>query len=357
MGWGWDWKPYVSVAERREKAKRHIGKRVKQGLAVQPVEIEGRKIARTFWGDSWCKHLESFSDYENRLPRGRTYIRNGSVCHLEIASGEIKSIVSGSELYDVKIAIRKLPGQKWSAVKAQCSGQIGSLLELLQGKLSNSVMSVVTDRKEGLFPLPAEIKMECSCPDWAVMCKHVAATLYGVGARLDNKPELLFLLRGVDHEELIEADAATFATKSRKGGVRRIADGDLQDVFGIELLKEETSASKRGKAPMENVAPQQQPSRRGKGKNEPVGKDDRLSRATASKAKVQTFTGKTIRELRARFDMSQGELATLIGVSTASVNKWEKERGRINLQSRTMSALSDAIKLSKKQAWRQIGER
>src|SRR5271170_4837892 len=173
MAWGWGWKPYVSVAERREQARRHISKRQRQGLAVQPVEIVGRKIARTFWGDSWCKHLESFSDYENRLPRGRTYVRNGSVCHLEIATGEIKAIVSGSELYDVKITIRKLPEKKWSSVKERCSGQIGSLLELLAGKLSNSVMSVVTNRQEGLFPLPAEISMDCSCPDWAVMCKHV----------------------------------------------------------------------------------------------------------------------------------------------------------------------------------------
>lgn len=344
MGWGW--RPYVSVAERRERAQRHIKKKQKQGLIVQPVEIEGRKIARTFWGASWCDHLESFSDYENRLPRGRTYVRNGSVCHLEMAAGEIKAIVSGSELYDVKIAIRKLPQDKWRTLKEQCSGQIGSLLELLQGKLSNSVMSVVTNRQEGLFPLPSEISMECSCPDWAVLCKHVAATLYGIGARLDDKPQLLFILRGVDHEELIEADAA-FAATDRKGRSRRIADSDLQDVFGIEILKEKTPGSKNERKNQDKGGAKGRKLNTVREKTKPAG---------VASGKDKPFTGKTIRELRSRFDMSQGQLAALIGVSAASVGKWEKERGRINFQNRTIGALQDAIKLTKRQAWRQLDE-
>ena len=159
----------------------------KKGVDIQPVEIDGRKIAKTFWGEAWCDHLESFSDFENRLPRGRTYVRNGSVCHLAIAKGQIEAKVSGSELYNVKVDIKTLPGKKWTAIKGRCSGQIGSLLELLQGRLSDHVMEVVTDRKEGLFPLPGEMSFKCSCPDWAVMCKHVAAVLYGVGARLDTQ--------------------------------------------------------------------------------------------------------------------------------------------------------------------------
>ena len=354
MAWGFRWKPYVSVAQRREKAMRHISKRQKQGLAVQPVAIDGRKIARTFWGDSWCKHLESFSDYENRLPRGRAYVRNGSVCHLEITSGEVKAIVSGSELYDVKVTIGKLPEKKWSAVKERCSGQIGSLLELLKGELSNSVMSVVTDRQKGLFPLPAEISMECSCPDWAVMCKHVAATLYGVGARLDDKPELLFVLRGVDHEELIEADAATFMTRGRQGGSRRIADGNLEDVFGIEMIEQKAADSSRRRTKLKDgTAEKKASSRSCNEKKDGIDKTDHLSHATSA-AIGQSFTGKTVRELRIKFDMSQGQFATLICVSASSVGKWEKERGRLNLQPRTLSALSSRIKLSKRRAWRQL---
>ena len=124
----------------------------KKGVDIQPVTIKGRKIASSFWGEAWCEHMESFSDFENRLPRGRTYVRNGSVCHMAVTKGEIEAKVSGSELYTVKVSIKTLPGKKWTAIKGRCSGQIGSLLELLQGKLSDHVMEVVTDRKEGLFP-------------------------------------------------------------------------------------------------------------------------------------------------------------------------------------------------------------
>jgi uncharacterized Zn finger protein len=208
----------------------------KKGVDIQPVTIQGRKIATSFWGEGWCDHMESFSDFANRLPRGRTYVRNGSVCHLAVAKGAIEAKVSGSELYTVKVTIKTLPGAKWTAIKGRCSGQISSLLELLQGKLSDHVMEVVTDHKEGLFPLPGEMSFHCSCPDSARMCKHVAAVLYGIGARLDDKPELLFTLRGLNHDELIAADAqqAVSAATSR-GKSKRLAADEIGDVFGIEL--------------------------------------------------------------------------------------------------------------------------
>jgi len=238
------WRPYVPVWKRRAQAQTKMDALRKKGVDIQPVRIDGRKIAKTFWGEAWCDHLESFSDYENRLPRGRTYVRNGSVCHLEIKQGEILAKVSGSELYQVHIEIETLPAKKWTAIKARCAGQVGSLLELLQGKLSSHVMQVVTDRKEGLFPLPGEISLKCSCPDWAVMCKHVAAVMYGVGARLDQKPELLFQLRGVDHEELIAADAeAAVSAATSRGKSKRLAGGELADVFGIDLDTSEPSAA------------------------------------------------------------------------------------------------------------------
>ena len=216
----------------------------KKGLVVQPIVIDGRVIAKTFWGKAWCENLESYSDFENRLPRGRTYVRNGSVVHLEIQPGRISALVSGSELYSVEITISSLPDPHWKCVKSQCAGQIGSLVELLQGRLSKSVMDVVTQRGGGLFPKPAEIKMKCSCPDWAGMCKHVAAVMYGVGARLDDKPELLFLLRKVDHLELIAGavDSAPVVGAGKSRGKKTIAAGDLADVFGIEMAEAETPA-------------------------------------------------------------------------------------------------------------------
>ena len=227
-----EWRPYVPVGVRRARARREMDKLRRKGKNVQPVEIEGRTIARSFWGKRWCDHLESFSDYANRLPRGRTYVRNGSVCHLEIHSGRIAAIVSGSELYDVTIRIGTLKAAVWKSIKARCSGQIGSVLELLQGKLSKQVMGVVTDREHGLFPKPGEIRFDCSCPDWATMCKHVASVLYGVGSRLDDRTESLFLLRGVDSAELI---ATGMALPGDAATDDALAEDALAGIFGIDL--------------------------------------------------------------------------------------------------------------------------
>lgn len=233
----YDYPPYVPVAERRRRAALEIAKRKKKGLAVEPVVIEGRAIARTFWGKAWCDHLERYSDYASRLPRGRTYARNGSVLHLGIGKARVDALVQGTELYEVRVTIDPLAIPRWKKIVGACAGQIDSLVELVQGKLSSGVMKVVTEPASGLFPQPEQIRMECSCPDHAGMCKHVAAVLYGTGARLDGKPELLFLLRGVDHLELIEGAGNATPSKDRRKGPSRqkIASDDLSSVFGIEM--------------------------------------------------------------------------------------------------------------------------
>jgi uncharacterized Zn finger protein len=237
MSW-YAFKPYVSVAQRQAKAAREVAKMSKKGKTISPIKLEGRTIAATFWGKAWCDNLESYSDYENRLPRGRSYVRNGSVVDLQIQPGKVTALVSGSELYTVTVKIETLESACWKSLKAKCAGQIGSLVELLQGKLSKSVMELVTERETGLFPKPKEISIKCSCPDWAGLCKHSAAVLYGVGARLDRKPELFFQLRKVDHLELVEAAVAAPVTKDRgRSDKRMIATSDLADVFGIELVE------------------------------------------------------------------------------------------------------------------------
>ncbi len=234
MGWYSGFRPYVPVARRRAEAAREVAKRTQKGQTLSPVRIEGRNIASTFWGQAWCTNLEGYSDFENRLPRGRTYVRNGSVVNLKIEKGRIKALVSGSSLYEVQIDIAAQPKKNWLALKEQCAGKLGTLVELLQGKLSKAVMELVTDRDQGLFPKPREIKMQCSCPDYAGMCKHIAATMYGVGNRLDSSPELLFELRAVNHLELIEQAIPT-APIGAKSNAATIHADDLGDIFGIEL--------------------------------------------------------------------------------------------------------------------------
>jgi uncharacterized Zn finger protein len=230
-----DWYPrHTTVAERRQQAQKEIAKRTRKGAQLSPVSVQGLKMARTFWGTEWCANLESYRDYENRLPRGRTYVRHGSVIDLQIQPGKVEALVVGTACYSVRITIARLAADRWKAVRKRCSGEIGSLLELLQGKLSDHVMRVITDQKSGLFPAPAEIKFTCSCPDWAVMCKHVAAVMYGIGARLDEAPELFFTLRQVDHRELItDLDATQLGRK--KTARKTVAESDLADVFGIEI--------------------------------------------------------------------------------------------------------------------------
>ncbi len=344
MSWR-SWRPYVPVAVRRARAYKKMQELRKKGLDVQPVDIEGRKIARSFWGQAWCQHLESFSDYQNRLPRGRTYVRNGSVCHLEIAKGQVKAMVMGSKLYNVTIAIETLVPKRWADVKKRCTGKISSLVELLQGKLSSHVMEVVTDRDTGLFPTPGEIRLRCDCPDWAVMCKHVAAALYGVGARLDERPELLFLLRGVDHEELISADVGLASTPGKtKSSRKRIADDALADVFGIEMAEEQAP-------PARNVQGAKGKTRSKKRSRSSKQKAARTRRSAASN---RPPTGRAVARLRAKFGMSRSEFATLLGVSTPTIGNWEKRRGKLNLQSRTFAAWNAAKRLTKRQAWRKL---
>jgi uncharacterized Zn finger protein len=230
------WKPYVSVAARRRKAEREMRKRAKKGHAVSPVVIEGRAIARTFWGKAWCDNLERYSDFSNRLPRGRTYVRNGSVVHLQIAPGEVSAMVSGSDIYEVAVKVSAVPKAGWTSICTDCAGAIDSLVELLQGRFAKGVMERICQQTTGLFPAPAEIQFSCSCPDWASMCKHVAAVLYGIGARLDEQPELLFELRKVDHRDLI-AKAGKGLSLSKKGPAqdRVLAADGLSELFGLDL--------------------------------------------------------------------------------------------------------------------------
>jgi uncharacterized Zn finger protein len=359
------WSPYVSVAQRRAKALRKMEKLRKQGKNIQPVEIEGRTIARSFWGKAWCEHLESFSDFENRLPRGRTYARNGSVCHLTVETGQIKAIVSGSKLYNVKIKIEPLKASIWKAIKSRCSGQIGSMLELLQGRLSDYVMSIVTDRTEGLLPLPGQIELRCDCPDWAEMCKHLAAVLYGVGNRLDSRPELLFTLRNVDANELIAGDISL--PDFVAGAGKTIADDRITDIFGVDIdvdvegAKEPLSKSpekeERATRRVGAVRKQEKPSSAHKHRVATAKKKTKIfkiagrKQSSVSRAAIRSDaetselprirpTGKSVARLRSQLKISVSEFAERLEVTSVSIYRWERTSGRLKLQPHTFIALA-----------------
>ena len=230
------WPSYVPIAERRRKAKLAMERLRKRGHSVSPVQIEGRAIANTFWGKAWCDNLERYRDYEHRIERGRTYVRNGSVVDLQIAPCEVTATVSGSRLYNVKIKIADVPARQWASICADCAGGIDSVIELLQGRFAKGVMERICRQGDGLFPTPAEIRFACTCPDHASMCKHVAAVLYGVGARLDLQPELLFRLRAVDESDLIaHIDSTIPMAITAPSSGELLETDDLSALFGLEL--------------------------------------------------------------------------------------------------------------------------
>lgn len=314
--------PYIPVRVRK-RLNRELGRSLeKGGRQMAPVSVDGRgrKLARSFWGGGWCRHLESFSDYANRLPRGRSYLRHGAVLDLRIAEGLVTALVSGSDLYRVEISIERLSRERWRRIRQRCSGRIGSLLELLEGRLSDEVMSVVIDRTQGLLPMPGEIGFDCDCPDWAVMCKHVAAVLFGVGVRLDDEPELLFRLRGVDPDELISGE---LALPGNAAADATLADADLGEIFGIEL---DTGTAKTGGE-----------------KKTPGIEDAPRTRTCMAEASGVTRdaapTGATVQSLRTDFGLSVEEFADLMGVSSASVYRWENSAGVLSLRARSRRRL------------------
>jgi uncharacterized Zn finger protein len=231
-----DWPEYVSAAERRQQRERALAEFRKRGATHDPIAIEGRTIARTFWGKAWCDNLERYSDYANRLPRGRSYVRSGAVIDLQITGGRVAALVIGTELYRVHVTIESMRAAQWSALCRDCSGAIESLVALLQGRLPDAVVSRLYARDTGLFPSPRAIDFTCSCPDRASMCKHVAAVLYGIGSRFDDRPELLFLLRGVDQQALVATASAGLSRGAAKPAANRLLeDRDLSALFEIEI--------------------------------------------------------------------------------------------------------------------------
>jgi uncharacterized Zn finger protein len=233
-----DWPPRVPVATKIARGRAAAKKLAKkEGREPCPITIDGRKIAKTFWGLTWCENLDRYRDISNRLPRGATYVRNGSVSDLVIEPGKVRAVVGGTEAYTVKITIQTLKQDVWKAIGRDCAQEIDSLFDLLQGRFNEGVMQRLTRAEGGLFPHKNQISMSCTCPDSAGVCKHIAATFYGVAARLDRQPELLFKLRNVDHLELIgqATSAANLDQALDSSAAATLSDSDLGSIFGIDL--------------------------------------------------------------------------------------------------------------------------
>ncbi len=254
----WGFPRYVSVAEKRAKASKKLKQLRKKNPDINPILLEGSAIARTWWGKSWNLNLERYADYSNRIERGRSYVRHGAILDLRIDSGKVESLVQGtrSQPYSVNVKIKALNKKVWLDIKAACEGKLDSLQELLAGQFPKALGEIFMAQGKGLFPTPKEIGFSCSCPDWAYMCKHVAATLYGIGARLDEDPELFFKLRKAKIKDLVSQAVEENARKLLKRAEKktaRIIESDLANVFGIDLDEPAKTKKKEAKGPLKKV--------------------------------------------------------------------------------------------------------
>ena len=318
-----------------------------RGVKVQPIELMGQTIARSFWGRRWCDHLDTFSDYEDRLPRGRTFVRNGSVCHLQIQAGVVEAMVAGSALFHVVVRIPTIEQTVWKALGKACAGQISSIPALLQGRLPNHVIEAVTDPGRGLLPKPGEMELACGCNEGSGMCRHAAAALYGVGSRLDAAPELLFLLRGVDEAKLLADAAPAHTPPAQKRVLRAPADLAPADLAPADLAPADLAPADLAPpdlAPADLAPPDLAPA-------DLVLAD--LAAAVPSPAPAPPDpgpaqngaaaefhpTGALIRRLRDISGFSVTEFAALLQVSAATVRRWEAVSGSLTLRSGPRDAL------------------
>jgi uncharacterized Zn finger protein len=240
--WG-GFAPYVSKAEKLRRAEKTRLALAKKGVILEPVIIDGREISRTWWGKAWSQNLERYADYSNRIPRGRTYVRSGAVLDLKITPNTITALVSGSrpQPYKIQVGIRSLDKKIEKSLMEKSRASLDSMQSLLSGEFPADLKEEFFKQGNGLFPSPKEIKLDCSCPDWADMCKHVAAALYGVAARLDEKPELFFILRGIKISDfvgkMVKQESEKLLKKAKVKSKRVIAskDADVSELFGIDM--------------------------------------------------------------------------------------------------------------------------
>ena len=355
------WYPrYLSIGARRARALPEMLRLRERGVHVQPIETTGQIIAQRFWGRRWCDRLDSFTAHDNHLPLGRSLVRNGSVCHLEIRPGALEAMVAGSALFRVVVRIPTTEPAAWQALARTCAGRVGSLQDLLRGALPDGVIEAVAGPERGLLPSRSELDPHCGCGDGAALCRHAAAALYGVGRRLDAAPELLFRLRGVDETDLLAAATASPASATR---ARTVA----QRLPAEPAATEPAAAQPAPGHPVTAMPAAAEPApghpaaaRPAAAKPAPV--HEAAARPAASRPappesaalrepgpaverEASGFhpTGDLIRRLRRTSGFSVTEFAELLQVSTATVRRWEGASGSLTLRSGPRDALQTLL--------------
>lgn len=315
----WGYPKYVSVSQKIAKAEKKLKQLRKKMPDIKPVILTGSSLARTWWAKSWNNNLERYADYDNRIGRGRSYLRHGAVLDLKITPGKVTALVMGTAAnpYEITITIEPVAAKLWQTIKKQCQGHLKSLQDLLAGKFPKALAEIFFTQEQGLFPTPKAIRFQCSCPDSASMCKHIAAALYGVGARFDEDPSLFFTLRGVDTGDLI-ADAVQGSTdellnKTTKKTARVIDDADLADLFGIDMDLQPDFSGKKPKVSKDKASarkPVQPAPTPAKHKN--IAKSPQTATARVAAIIAAGTSGVTIADLAAKTGYPKGKLYGIV---------------------------------------------
>ncbi|MFH0783067.1 MAG: hypothetical protein V2B20_14115 [Pseudomonadota bacterium] len=309
----WGYPKYVSVGQKMAKAEKKLKQLRKKMPDIRPVIITGNSLARSWWAKSWNENLERYADYDNRIGRGRSYLRHGAVLDLKIFPGKVTALVMGSAAnpYEITITIQPVAANRWQTIKKQCQGHLKSLQNLLAGKFPKTLAEIFFTQDQGLFPSPKAIRFQCSCPDSASMCKHIAATLYGVGARFDEDPSLFFTLRGVDTGELLtdalKGSADELLNKTKKKTAKVIDDADLSDLFGIDMDlkpdftgKEPKASPKKTRAKKSSQSPKSPQPVHPPAKSKNIAKSPQTATALVASIIAAATSGVTIADLAAK---------------------------------------------------------
>lgn len=318
---GDNWPRFISASERRAMAEERLEALRSQGTVIQPVRIQGQNGFQSVWGRAWYRHISSLRDIGKRLPHGQIYARNGSIRHLEVLSGKVQALVMGTKIYDLVLRVLPVRGSVWQDIKNVSSGRVDSVEDILQGQLPAEVMDQMLDPDKGLFPVPKELSWSCTCQEKGPVCKHVAAVLYGVGARFDQNPDDLFRWRGVRPQDLILSRLNIQKAQSEyKEHI--LSQEQAGDIFGLEW---------------DNAVVVPEPPVQSPETGEP--KVGRSESKQEQKIPLNPPTGESVLSLRERAGLSVQEFAQRIGVSLASVYRWEKTSGELYLRSRPLKAL------------------
>ena len=224
--------PHLSAAARKALAEQERKRVLAENPDFIPLRVtHTQKLARSFWGQAWNRNLDTYQDYDTRFDRGRRHLRAGAVVNLQLIGPQVEAHVWDHRLYPVSATFAPLDTEKWAAFRKDSAGEFDSLVALLQGKVSDTLLARIIDPQKGLFPERQALTYRCTCLDDAPLCEHIAAVLYGIGVCFDENAELFFSLRAISIHDWMQTLGDCLLQEVGPPSAQ-----ELGDLFDIDLL-------------------------------------------------------------------------------------------------------------------------